>query len=247
MAGHSHSANIARRKGYVDAKRAKIFSKVSRFILSAARQGGADPDMNLRLKYAIEAARAVNMPKDNIERVLKRAVGDKSGGGFEELVYEGYAPGGVALIITCLTDNRARTISDLKHIMDKRGGNIGAPGSVGYMFDKRSIFNVETPGLNEDQLTELALEVGADDVQPADGAATFVAGPTEFLAVKAALEKKGLKFISAEVGYMPQNTVAVGTKPAAAAVLALIEALEDNDDVQNVYANYDIAAELMPD
>jgi len=130
--------------------------------------------------------------------------------------------------------------------MDKRGGNMGSPGSVSFMFDKRSIFNLETPGLNEDQLTEMALEIGADDVQPGDGAATFLAGPTEFLAVKAALEKKGLKFISAEVGYMAQNTVAVTTKPAAAAVLALIEALEDNDDVQNVYANYDIPDELMP-
>jgi YebC/PmpR family DNA-binding regulatory protein len=246
MAGHSHSANIARRKGAVDKKRAKIFSKVSRFILSAARQGGADPDMNLRLKYGIEAARAVNMPKENIDRVLKRAVGDKSGGGFEELVYEGYAPGGIALIITCLTDNRARTVSDLKHILDKRGGNMGAPGSVSYLFDKRSIYNLETPDYDEDKLTELALDVGADDVQGGDGAATFYAGPTEFLAVKSALEGKGLKFISAEVGYVPQNLVPVASQAAAVGVLALIEALEDNDDVQNVYANFDIPAEWMP-
>ena len=240
MAGHSHSANIARRKNAVDAQRAKIFSKCAKAVISAVRQGGPDPAANLKLRYAIEKAKAANMPKDNIERAIKRGAGEGMGD-IEELVYEGYAPGGVALMITCLTDNRHRTAPDIKHIFEKRGGNLGSPGSVGFLFDFRTILVVETAGRTEEQLVELALEAGADDVVVDGDVATFYAPATEFLPVKEALEGAGLAFVSAETGYVPQSTVEVTSKEEAAKVLKLVQALEDNEDVQNVYANYDIA------
>jgi len=245
MAGHSHSANIARRKNAVDAKRAKVFSKCARAIMSAVRQGGTDLETNLKLKYAVEKAKAANMPKDNVQRAIKSAAGDKSGDAFEELVYEGYAPGGVALMVSCLTDNRNRTAADVKHTFDKRGGNLGSPGSVGFLFDHRSIFVVETGGRDEEALMELALEAGAEDVEVDGDVATFLAPATDFLAVKAALEEQGLDFVSAETGYVPQNTVQVEEKDDARKVLGLIETLEDHEDVQNVYSNYDIADEWL--
>jgi len=240
MAGHSHSANIAARKGAVDKKRAKIFSKLSRALMSAVRLGGPDADSNLKLKYAIEKARAGNMPRDTIERAIKRAAGEKGGDGFEELTYEGYAPGGVAVMVSCLTDNRHRTSPDIKYIFDRCNGNIGAPGSVGFLFNFRAIFVADREGRDEDAWVELGLEVGAEDVLVEQDVVTIVAPPTEFLAVKSALEGKNVKLHSAETGYMPQNTVPVTDKDEARRVLKLIEALEDNDDVQNVYANYDI-------
>ena len=239
MAGHSHAANVARRKNAVDAKRAKIFSKCAKAVISAVRQGGPDPDANLKLRYAIEKAKAQNMPKDNIERAIKRGSGEFAGD-IEELVYEGYAPGGVALIVTCLTDNRNRTAPEIKHIFDKRGGNMGAQGSVAFLFDFRSIFVVETGGKDEDALMELALEAGAEDVLVEGEVATFYAGANDFISVKEGLEAAGLTFLSAEVGYVPQNTVAVTDKGEAEKVLKLIAALEDNEDVQNVYPNYEI-------
>ena len=239
MAGHSHAANVARRKNAVDAKRAKIFSKCAKAIISAVKQGGPDPEQNLKLRYAIEKAKGDNMPKDNIQRAIKSASGDK-GGDMEELTYEGYAPGGIAVMVSALTDNRARTASDLKHIFDKRGGNMGAPGSVGFLFQFRSVFVVETGGRSEDQLTELALEVGCDDVEVGSEASTFYADATEFLPVKEGLEADGLEFISAEIGYVPENDVEVESKADAKKILALVDALEDNDDVQNVYANFSI-------
>jgi len=245
MAGHSHSANIARRKNSVDAKRAKIFSKCARAIMSAVRQGGADPDANLKLKYAIEKARAENMPKDNIIRAIKSASGDKSGDEWEELTYEGYAAGGIALMVGCLTNNRNRTAADVKHIFDKRGGNLGAPGSVSYMFDHRSILVVQNGEFDEDALMEMALEVGADDVEVGGEESTFYAPATDFLAVKAALEEKGLEFLSAEVGYVAQTPITIETLEDAKKVFGLIESLEDNEDVQNVYSNYDIPDEWV--
>ena len=245
MAGHSHSANVARRKGAVDAKRAKIFSKCARAIISAVRQGGPDPEANLKLRYAVEKAKAANMPKDNIERAIKSASGDKGSDAFEELVYEGYAPGGVAVMVAGLTDNRNRTSSDLKHAFDKRGGNLGSQGSVAFLFDHRSIFVVETGERDEDALMELALEAGADDVEVDGDVATFLAGAADFIAVKDALEAAGLAFVSAETGYVPQNTVAVTSKDDAKKVLRLLGELEDHDDVQNVYANYDIPSDWL--
>lgn len=245
MAGHSHSANIARRKGAVDAKRGKAFSKLSRAIISAARQGGGDVDANLKLKYAIDKAKAANMPKDNIERAIVRATGSKDGEGFEEILYEGYAPGGVALLIAVLTDNRNRTAPDIRYIFDRAGGSLGAPGSVNYMFDLRSVFVVERDGRDEDSLTELALEAGCEDVEVTSDVAVFTAVATEFTAVRAALEAAGSKFLSAELAHVPQNRVPVASQEDAQKVLKLIEALEDNDDVQSVYANYDIPDEWL--
>jgi YebC/PmpR family DNA-binding regulatory protein len=244
VAGHSHSANVARRKNAVDAVRAKVFSKCARAVISAVRQGGPDPGQNLKLRYAIEKARAANMPKDNIERAIKRGAGE-AGGEIEELVYEGYAPGGVALMVVCLTDNRNRTAPDIKHIFEKRGGKLGAPGSVGFMFDYRSIFVVNTGGKSEDELMELALEAGADDVEVEGEGATYFAPATDFLSVKDALSEAGLEFLTAETGYVPQTTVAVEKKDEAKKILKLIEGLEDNEDVQNVYANYEIPDEWL--
>ncbi|HED65024.1 MAG TPA: YebC/PmpR family DNA-binding transcriptional regulator [Planctomycetes bacterium] len=244
MAGHSHSANIARRKGAVDAKRAKIFSKCAKAIMSAVRQGGADPAANLKLRYAIEKARAENMPKDNIERAIKRASGEGMGD-LEELIYEGYAPGGIALMVTCLTDNRNRTAPDVKHMFEKRGGNLGAQGSVSFLFDFRSIFVVETGERSEDDMMEVALEAGADDVEVDGDVATIYAPATEFLSVKEALEAQDLSFLSAQTGYVPQTTVQVESKADAEKLFKLIELLENHDDVQDVYGNYEMPDEWI--
>ncbi len=244
MAGHSHSSNIAARKGAVDKKRAKAFSKLSRAIMSAVRQAGPDPDSNLKLKYALEKARAANVPKDNIERVIKKAAGEK-GADLDELTYEGYAPGGIALIVVCLTDNRSRTAPDVKYIFDRNGGNLGAPGSVGFLFQFRSIYVARRAERTEDELLEIGLDSGADDVRLEGDLVTIVAAPTEFLPVKTRLEARGLELASAELGYMPQTSVPVSDKDAARKVLRLIDELEENDDVQSVYANYEIPDEWI--
>jgi YebC/PmpR family DNA-binding regulatory protein len=244
MAGHSHSANIARRKNAVDAVRARVFSKCAKAVMSAVRQGGPDAAQNLKLRYAIEKARAANMPKDNIERAIKRAAGE-AGGDFEELVYEGYAPGGIAVIVACLTDNRNRTAPDIKYIFEKRGGNMGAPGSVSFLFDFRSVFVVDAGGRDEEQLMEAALTAGADDVVVDQTSATFYAGAVSFLEVKEGLEKQGFEFVSAETGYVPQTSVQVASKEDAAKILRLLGALEENEDVQNVYANYEMPSEWL--
>lgn len=245
MAGHSHSANIARRKGAVDAKRGKEFSKLARAIISSARQGGGDPNHNLKLKYAIEKARAANMGKDTIERAIAKGAGTKEGDSFEELNYEGYAPSGVALLVSCLSDNRFRTAPDVKSVFERGGGNLGAPGSVSYLFEQRSVCVCPRGAKSEDELTELALEVGADDVEIEDEVVVFYGDPKSFIALKAALEERGLAFHSAELAYVPLNRVPIPDRETAAKVLKLIEALEDLDDVQSVYANYDIPPEWI--
>ncbi len=245
MAGHSHSANIARRKNAVDAKRGKEFSKLARAIISAARQAGGDPDQNLKLKYAIEKAKAGNMPKDTIERAVAKGAGSTETDAFEELTYEGYAPGGIALMVVCLTDNRNRTAPDVKNVFEKRGGKLGAPGSVAYMFDQRAVFVALCGDRDEDALTEIALEAGADDIELEGDAAVFYADPREFLAVKTALEAQGLELLSAELAHVPQNRVAVESKSDAGKLLGLIANLDDLDDVQNVYANYDMPGEWI--
>jgi len=245
MAGHSHSANIARRKGAVDAKRGKVFSKLARAIISAARTGGGDPKANLKLVYAIEKARAANMPKDTIKNAIDRGTGAKNGDDFEELSYEGYGPGGIALVVTCLTDNRHRTAPDVKHIFDRNGGNLGAQGSVLFLFDFKSVIAIETGGRDEDALTELALEVGAEDVSIDGESAVIYAAATDFIAVKAALEEKGVAFLSASLEYVPKSRTPVADKEDARKLLKLIDVLEDNEDVQNVFSNYDIPTEWL--
>ncbi len=247
MAGHSHAANVARRKNAVDAKRGKLFSKLARGIISAARQGGPDPDQNLKLKYAIEKAKAGNMPKDNIERAIKSGSGTKDGDDFEELNYEGYAACGVAVLVSALTDNHKRTAPEVKYTFEHHGGNMGASGSVSFMFDFRSIFVVETGGRSEDDMTEIAIEAGAEDVQVDGELATIIADPTEFLSVKEAIEAAELVLLSGETGYLPQNTVKLETAEDAKKVLKLLDAIEENDDVQSVYANHEFPEGFEPD
>ena len=244
MSGHSHSANIARRKNAVDAQRAKIFSRCAKAVMSAVRQGGPDPAQNLKLRYAVERARVANMPKDNIERAIKRASGEGAGD-IEDLIYEGYASGGVALMVTCVTDNRNRTAADIKNIFDKRGGNLGAQGSVAFLFDFRAIYVVEVGEMGEDDIVEATLESGAEDCIFENDVATIFGAAADFLDVKKRLEGTGLKFLSAETGYVPQSTIAISSKDDAAKVMKLIGFLEDNEDVQNVYANYDIPDEWL--
>ncbi len=246
MAGHSHSANIKHRKNAVDAKRGKLFSKLAKIIMSMARQGGSDVDANPKLRLAVEKAKAANMTRDSIERAIKKGAGELDDGvEFEELNYEGYAPGGVAVIVSCLTDNRNRTAPEIKHCFDKRGGNLGSPGSVAFMFDFRSIFVVENGERDEDAMLEVALEAGADDVEVGEGLSTIFAGATEFLNVKLALDEAGIVMCSAETGFVPQTTMKVETKEDAVKLFKLLDALEDNDDVQNVYANYDMPDEWL--
>ena len=245
MAGHSKFANIKHRKAAVDAKRGKIFSKLARNIISAVRQGGEDMETNLKLKYAIEKAKAANMPKDNIERAIKRGAGDKSGDAFEELMYEGYAPGGVALLISCLTDNRNRTAPEVKYTLEKLGGNLGSTGSVSFMFHFRSVFVIATAGKQEDEVLELALEAGAEDVEFDEGSATIYGDATDFLTIKSALETAEVEMQSAETGYIPENHVAVDDIETAKRIMKLIDKLEDNEDVQSVYANLDIPDEWV--
>jgi len=245
MSGHSKWSTIKRKKGAADAKRGKIFTKLIREIATAARIGGGDVDSNPPLRLGCEKARSANMPKDNIERAIKRGAGDKDGDSFVELLYEGYAPGGVAMLIACLTDNRFRTAPEVKYTLEHGGGNLGATGSVSFMFDFRSIFVVEIGGKSEDELMEAALEAGADDVLVEGEFATVYGDATEFLSLKGGLEADGLTLLSAETGYVPQNTVQVQSKEDAKKILKLIDGLEDNDDVQNVYANYEMPDEWI--
>lgn len=237
MAGHSHWANIQRTKSKMDAKRGKIFSKWAKLIMSAARNGGGDPDMNLPLRYAIERARADNMPKDSIDRAIKKGTGESGGAQFEEVIYEGYGPGGVALLIEALTDNRNRTAPDLRYILDRKGGNLGANGSVAWIFDRKAAFAVKREGVEEDDLLEFALEAGAEDVMT-DEEDIFgvVAEPGQFIEMKAAFEEKGYELADAALRYIPKNTVELSESDSKK-LLDLIDSLEDNEDVQGVHNN----------
>ncbi|KAA3605402.1 MAG: YebC/PmpR family DNA-binding transcriptional regulator [Planctomycetota bacterium] len=241
MAGHSHWANIQRTKSKMDAKRGRIFSKWAKLIMSAARQGGGDPNANLALRYAIERARADNMPKDSIARAIKKGTGEAGGAQFEEVIYEGYGPGGVALLIEALTDNRNRTAPDLRHIMDRRGGNLGASGSVAWIFDRKATFAIAKEGVEEDELIEVALEAGAEDVTTdEEGIFGVVADPGDFMDVKAAFEERGYSLEEAALRYIPKNTVEVDATTGKKLV-ELIDALEDNDDIQGVHNNAEFA------
>ena len=246
MSGHNKWSSIKHRKGAVDAKRGKVFTKLIKEITVAARQGGGDADMNPRLRTAIAAAKAVNMPKDNIERSIKRGTGELEGVSYEEFVYEGYGPGGVAVMVDILTDNRNRTAADIRHIFHKGNGNLGENGCVGWMFDTKGLIVFEKEGIDEEELFDLALESGADDVEEITEDGTFeVLTTTEnFEAVKQAFDEKGWAYVSAEVTKIPQNTIKLEGK-AAEQMLRLMEKLEDSDDVQNVYANFDIDMELI--
>jgi len=236
MAGHSKWANIQHRKGRQDAKRGKIFTRLIKEITVAARMGGGDPDMNPRLRLAVDKAYENNMPKDNIERAIKRGTGDLEGVNYEEIRYEGYGIGGAAVIVDCLTDNRTRTVADVRHAFSKHGGNLGSDGSVAFLF-KHCGQLVYAPGTPEDRLLDAALEAGAEDVVTNDdGSIEVITGPYDFAAVKAALEKAGFKAELAEVTMKPSTETALAGEDAAR-MQKLLDALESLDDVQDVYTS----------
>ena len=244
MAGHSHSANIAHRKGLVDAKRGKLFSKLCRAIYVAARNGGPDPAANLRLRYAIDKARSFSCPKDNIERSIKKATGELGAENFEEIVYEGYGPSGVAVLCEVLTDNRNRTAGELRRLFDNAGGNLGATGCVSYNFSFKGLFVVDPKVVTEDRLMEIALEAGADDVQLVGDYYEVTCAPQQFEAVRKALEDAKIATESAETSYIPSTYVDLDVENGKK-MLKLRDMLEENDDVQNVYANDNIPEEVL--
>lgn len=248
MAGHSHSANIKFRKARVDAQRSKLFSKLARMITVAAKLGGADPDANPRLRLAIEKARVVSMPKDNIERAIKKGTGDLEGSSYEEILYEGYGPGGVAVMLEVLTDNRHRTAPEVRKIFERVGGNLGASGAVAWMFERKALFVVSADGVDEDRLLEAVLDAGAEDMTRSGDLFEVKGEPGSFLPIKAGLEAAGCKIEDASVGYTPTTKSEVADVEVARKILKLMEALDEHDDVQNTFANYeltdDVAAQL---
>ncbi len=244
MAGHSHWARIKRAKAVVDARRGRLWSKLSRAIIVAARQGGGNPEANLQLRYAIEAARDANMPKDTIERAIKKGTGELAGESFEELVFEGYGPGGAAVMAVALTDNRNRTAPEIKKIFERHGGNLGAINSVAWMFHKRGVVNVSQQAADEDKLTEIALEVGADDVKTVGDTFEITCDPGVFEDLRQALKQAEVAIEHAEVAMVPETTVQLAGDQAAKMV-KLIEELEDHDDVQKVYSNFEISEEEL--
>ncbi len=245
MSGHSKWSTIKRKKGAADARRGKIFTKLIKEITLAARLGGGDPEGNPRLRQAILAARDENMPKENVDRAIKKAVGDGEGAaGIEEITYEGYGPGGVAVLVEVMTDNRNRTVAEIRHIFSKHGGNLGENGCVAWMFEKKGSILIDRKAVGEDALLEIALEAGAEDVREEEGEYEVLMEPQTFEAVRKALEARGLKCIQPRIGMVPTNTVRLEAAKAEQ-MLKLMEKLEDNDDVQHVYANFDIPDDVM--
>lgn len=245
MSGHSKWANIKYRKATQDAKRGKLFQKLVRAIIVAAREGGGDPSMNVRLKTAIERAREANVPMDNIERAIKRGTGELEGVQYEEVFYEGYGPCGVAILVEALTDNRNKTASEMRTLFSRNGGSLGEAGCVSWMFERRGAIRITGEGLDEDELLSVALEAGADDVKNEDGEFVVYCDPATFSKVKGALEGHGFAVSGAEVGMVPKSTVSISDKDDAHKVVRLLNLLEDHDDVQNVYANFDIPDEIL--
>ena len=239
MAGHSKWANIKHRKGAQDAKRGKIFTKIIKELTVAARIGGGDPDINPRLRTAVDKAKQANMPKDNVDRAIKKGTGDLDGVSYDEGLFEGYGPGGVALIVEFLTDNRTRTVADVRHCFSKYGGNLGVSGSVAFLFDRKGLISFSADN-DFDQIFEIALEAGAEDVKDEGDVYEVITDPGDFIPVREAMAAAELQWETAETPMIPQNQVMLEGKPAET-MLKLMDALEDNDDVQNVYANFDIS------
>ncbi|WP_048600456.1 YebC/PmpR family DNA-binding transcriptional regulator [Rubeoparvulum massiliense] len=241
MSGHSKWKNIQHRKGRQDALRGKIFTKVTKEIFVAVKNGGADPQNNLRLKMALQKARDNNLPNDNIERTIKKASGDLEGVVYEEILYEGYGPGGVAVMVECLTENRNRTAADVRHAFSKHGGNLGESGCVSFLFQRKGVLTLdnEEQELDEEEVMMAALEAGAEDISSEDDEIEIITAPGDYLKVKEVMEQQGYQFSSAEESMVPSTTVALAGGDAEK-MIKLMDALEDNDDVQNVYANFDI-------
>ncbi|QDT66181.1 YebC/PmpR family DNA-binding transcriptional regulator [Calycomorphotria hydatis] len=244
MAGHSHWANIARKKGAVDKQRGKLFGKLSRAIIVAARNGGGDPAMNLRLRYAIDKARKASMPNDNIDRAVKKGCGDLDGESFEELLYEGYGAGGTAVMCDILTDNRNRTASEVRKIFEVHGGNLGSTNCVAWMFDRKGVITVSAASMSEEQLFEQALEAGAEDVKSDGEYFSVYTSPDIFQDVCTTFEEAGIPTESTEISWVPQNTVDLDVSDGRK-VLNLLEALEEQDDIQSVTANFNLPDDVM--
>jgi YebC/PmpR family DNA-binding regulatory protein len=244
MSGHSHWATIKHKKGAIDAKRGKLWSKLSRAIIIAARHGGGDPTMNLKLRYAIDKAREVSMPKDNIERAIKRGTGELEGMTYEEITYEGFGPGGVAVLVDVLTDNRNRTNGEVRKIFERHGGKLGSAGSVGYLFERKGVFSVPAAGRDEDTLMGIALDAGADDLKQAGDTFEITCDPHAFGHVKEALEKNGITPTMAEIGQVPKSPRDVEPE-AGVKVLRLLDAIDDHDDVQNVYSDMNLTEQIV--
>lgn len=243
MSGHSKWATIKHKKAALDAKRGKVFTRIIKEIMIAARSGG-DPDGNPRLRTAVAAAKAVSMPNDNIQRAIKRGTGEIEGGQIDEIMFEGYAPGGAAILVECATDNRNRTVSEIRHMFSKQGGNLGEVGSVAWMFDRKSQIIIEKDKATEEQLMNLALEIGADDVKEEDESWEVLSAPEMHAAVVDGFAKAGIPTVEASLAMIPKNLMEVEPKNAAA-FIRLTDALEEHDDVQNVYTNADLSDEAI--
>ena len=244
MSGHSKWSSIKHKKGITDARRGKIFTKLIKEITVAARMGGGDINSNPRLRTAVQAAKNENMPKDNIERAVKKGTGELEGVFYEESIYEGYGPGGAAVYIESVTDNKNRAVADIRHILNKAGGNLGSNGCVAWMFEKKGYIVVEDQSVDEDALMEVAIDAGAEDVREDNGNYEIITAPKEFEAVKTAVDNASIQYIVAEITMLPQSTVNLQGKEAEQ-MLNLMETLEDCEDVQKVYTNADIPEELV--
>lgn len=244
MSGHSKWANIKHRKAAVDAKRGKVFTKLIRELTVAAKEGGGDPDANPRLRTAINAAKGQNMPNDTIDRAIKRGTGEAGDVNFQEVFYEGYGPGGSAVYVQVLTDNKNRAVSDIRRIFTKNGGNLGESGCVAWIFDMKGRISLKADSVSEEELFEIAIDAGAEDVFTEESDLVVVTKTEDFESVKSALTEAGFEYETAEVTMIPKNNVKIDGKEAEH-MIRLMEALEDSDDVQNVYANFDISEELL--
>ncbi|MFH1412316.1 MAG: YebC/PmpR family DNA-binding transcriptional regulator [Candidatus Omnitrophota bacterium] len=245
MSGHSKWASIKHKKGALDAKRGKIFTKLIREITVAAREGGGNLDANPRLRLAVQKAKDANMPADNIERGVKKGTGELEGVSYENVSFEGYGPMGVAVIVEGLTDNRNRTTSDVRAIFSKRGGNMAGAGSVAFQFERKGVFMVKKSDAKEEELMDIILDAGAEDLTADEDFLEITCAPQDFDKVRTALTAKGVKLDSGELSMVPKNTVKIGDADTARKILVLVEELEDNDDVQNVYSNFDIPDEIL--
>jgi len=246
VSGHSKWSSIKHKKGAADAKRGQLFSKLSRAIMVAAREGGPDPAANLSLQNAIEKARSYSMPKDNIERAIAKGSGaEADGSAFETVIYEGYGPDGVAVLVEALTDNRNRTASDVRHLFSKHGGNLGTTGAVAWLFERRGLVLVDAEAVDEEELVLAAAEGGADEVERDGTVFQVLSAPESLAAVRAAIEAAGIAIESAELSMLPKTTVEVAAESSAKKLVRLIEALEENDDVQDVFANFDIPEQVL--
>ncbi|RKX60732.1 MAG: YebC/PmpR family DNA-binding transcriptional regulator [Thermodesulfobacteriota bacterium] len=245
MSGHSKWSTIKHKKAMQDAKRGKAFSRIIKEIMVAARIGGGDLGANPRLRTAVAAAKAENMPKDNIERAIKKGTGELEGVNYEEVTYEGYGPGGVAILVETISDNRQRTVADIRHLFSRMGGSLGEPGSVAWLFEKKGLLLVEKDKVDEEELMTIALEANADDIQEQESEWEIYTAPEDFEDVKSALESNGIPVLSGEVTMLPGNTVSIEDEKQAGQLLKLMEALEENSDVQDVYANFDIPDEIL--